>query len=179
MASGLLLGLLVPLVGGPGLFQTYSASARATCTPRTAFVSSELRLVKGYKLPSAAPEEKVTITIWPENWHVPEFVHRASGSDVRLSSFVDGTLHQPPLATMLVHMYGSGAVTTPYDLGLYNPGRPGSGLGLSAAPHSTERAPERHQRSTGKAQEPSEASVWIAPGIQLMSTCEALYMALR
>ena len=40
---------------------------------------------------------------------------------------------------------------------------------MSAAPHSTERAPERHQRSTGKAQEPSEASVWIAPGIQLIA----------
>ena len=87
MASGLLLGLLV---GGPGLFWTYSASARATCTPRTTFVSSELRLVKGYNLAPAAPEEKVTFTIWPETWHVPEFVHRASGGDVRLSSFVDG-----------------------------------------------------------------------------------------
>ena len=49
MASGLLLGLLV---GGPGLFPTYFASARATCTPPTAFVSSALRLVKGYKLPT-------------------------------------------------------------------------------------------------------------------------------
>ena len=87
MASGLLLGVLV---GGPGLFQTYPASARAACTPRHAFVSSNLDLVKGYKLPSAAPEEKVTFTIWPENRHVPEFVHRASGGDVRLSSFIDG-----------------------------------------------------------------------------------------
>ena len=32
----------------------------------------------------------MTITNWPEKWHVPEFVHRASGGDVRLSSFVDG-----------------------------------------------------------------------------------------
>ena len=67
MASGLLLGLLV---GGPGLFPTYFASARATCTPPTAFVSSALRLVKGYKLPPAALEEKVTFTIWPETSHV-------------------------------------------------------------------------------------------------------------
>ena len=87
MASGLLLGLLV---GGPGLFPTYFASARATCTPPTAFVSSALRLVKGYKLPPAALEEKVTFTIWPETSHVPEVVHRASGSGVRSSSFVDG-----------------------------------------------------------------------------------------
>ena len=87
MASGLLLGLLV---GGPGLFPTYFASARATCTPPTAFVSSALRLVKGYKLPPAALEEKVTFTIWAENRHVPEFGHRSSGNDVRLSSFVDG-----------------------------------------------------------------------------------------
>ena len=87
MASGLLLGVLV---GGPGLFPTYPASARATCTPRHAFVSSNLDLVKGYKLPPAAPEEKVTFTIWPETWHVPEDEHRASGCDVRLSSFVDG-----------------------------------------------------------------------------------------
>ena len=87
MASGLLLGLLV---GGPGLFQTYSASARATCTPRTAFVSSELRLVKGYNLAPAGTEEKVTFTNGPETWHVPEVGHRASGSGVRLSSFVDG-----------------------------------------------------------------------------------------
>ena len=87
MASGLLLGLLV---GGPGLFPTYFASARATCTPPTAFVSSALRLVKGYKLPPAALEEKVTFTIWPKTSHVPEVVHRASGSGVRSSSFVDG-----------------------------------------------------------------------------------------
>ena len=87
MASGLLLGLLV---GGPGLFWTYSASARATCTPQNTFVSSNLDLVKGYKLPPAAPEEKVTFTIWPETWHAPEDEHRASGCDVRLSSFVDG-----------------------------------------------------------------------------------------
>ena len=87
MASGLLLGLLV---GGPGLFPTYFASARATCTPPTAFVSSALRLVKGYKLPPAALEEKVTFTIWPQTSHVPEVVHRASGSGVRSSSFVDG-----------------------------------------------------------------------------------------
>ena len=86
MASGLLLGLLV---GGPGLFPTYFASARATCTPPTAFVSSALRLVKGYKLPPAALEEKVTFTILPETSHVPEVVHRASGSGVRSSSFVD------------------------------------------------------------------------------------------
>ena len=87
MASGLLLGLLV---GGPGLFPTYFASARATCTPPTAFVSSALRLVKGYKLPPAALEEKVTFTILPQTSHVPEVVHRASGSGVRSSSFVDG-----------------------------------------------------------------------------------------
>ena len=88
MASGLLLGLLV---GGPGLFPTYfaSGSARATCPPPTAFVRSALRLVKGYKLPPAAPEEKVTFTIWPKTSHVPEVVHRASGSGVRSSSFVD------------------------------------------------------------------------------------------
>ena len=83
MASGLLLGLLV---GGPGLFPTYFASARATCTPPTAFVSSALRLVKGYKLPPAAPEEKVTFTNGPENRHVPEFVHRASGGPQRLAT---------------------------------------------------------------------------------------------
>ena len=93
---------------------------------------------------------------------------RSASSRALAGAAREGTQHQPPLAAML-HMYGSGAVTTPYDLGLYNPGRPGSGLGLSAAPHSTERAPERHQRSTGKAQEPSEASVWIAPGIQLIA----------
>ena len=89
MASGLLLGVLV---GGPGLFSSYSASARATCTPRTAFVSSELRLVKGYNLAPAGTEEKVTITNLPENRHVPEFVHRASGGDVRLTS----TLRRKP-----------------------------------------------------------------------------------
>ena len=90
MASGACSSGSSVLVGGPGLFQTYSASARATCTPRTAFVSSELRLVKGYNLGPAGTEEKVTFTNGPENRHVPEFVHNASGGDVRLSSFVDG-----------------------------------------------------------------------------------------
>ena len=56
MASGLLLGRLV---GGPGLFSSYSASARATCTPRTAFVSSDLDLVKGYNSGAAdTPHEQ-------------------------------------------------------------------------------------------------------------------------
>ena len=79
---------------------------------------------------------------------------RSASSRALAGAAREGTQHQPPLAAML-HMYGSGAVTTPYDLGLYNPGRPGSGLGLSAAPHSTEKAPERHQRGAGEAQEPS------------------------
>ena len=87
MASGLLLGLLV---GGPGLFQTYSASARATCTPRTAFVSSALRLVKGYNLAPAGTEEKVTFTNGPETWGVGEFGHCASSGDVLSSRFVNG-----------------------------------------------------------------------------------------
>ena len=87
MASGLLLGVLI---GGPGLFSSYSASARATCTPRTAFVSSDLDLVKGYNSGAADTECKVTFTNGPETWHVPEVGHRASGCGVRLSSFVDG-----------------------------------------------------------------------------------------
>ena len=83
MASGLLLGLLV---GGPGLFPTYFASARATCTPPTAFVSSALRLVKGYKLPPAALEEKVTFTILPQTSHVPEVVHRLARLGTQVGS---------------------------------------------------------------------------------------------
>ena len=87
MASGLLLGLLV---GGPGLFQTYSASARATCTPPTAFVSSALRLVKGYNLGPAGTERKVTFSNGAETRGVGEFGHCASSGDVLSSRFVNG-----------------------------------------------------------------------------------------
>ena len=87
MASGLLLGLLV---GGPGLFSTYSASARATCTPRNAFVSSDLDLVKGYNSGAADTEGKVTFTNWPETWHVGEFGQYASSDDFLSPRFVNG-----------------------------------------------------------------------------------------
>ena len=87
MASGLLLGVLV---GGPGLFSSYSASARATCTPRTAFVSSDLDLVKGYNSGAADTECKVTFTNGLQTRGVGEFGQCASSGDVLSSRFVNG-----------------------------------------------------------------------------------------
>ena len=87
MASGLLLGLLV---GGPGLFSTYSSSARAACTPRTAFVSSDLDLVKGYNSGAADTECKVTFTNGLQTRGVGEVGQCASSGDVLSSRFVNG-----------------------------------------------------------------------------------------
>ena len=87
MASGLLLGVLV---GGPGLFSSYSASARATCTPRTAFVSSDLDLVKGYNSGAADTECKVTFTNGLQTRGVGEVGQCASSGDVLSSRFVNG-----------------------------------------------------------------------------------------
>ena len=87
MASGLLLGLLV---GGPGLFSTYSASARATCTPRNAFVSSDVDLIKGYKSGAADTECKVTFTNGLQTRGVGEVGQCASSGDVLSSRFVNG-----------------------------------------------------------------------------------------
>ena len=78
------------LVGGPGLFSSYSASARATCTPRTAFVSSDLDLVKGYNSGAADTECKVTFTNGLQTRGVGEFGQCASSGDVLSSRFVNG-----------------------------------------------------------------------------------------
>ena len=61
-----------------------------SCTPRTAFVSSDLDLVKGYNSGAADTECKVTFTNGPETWPVGEFGRCASSGDVLSSRFVNG-----------------------------------------------------------------------------------------